>query len=266
MIKLKNILTEESAMKAIINAKKGAKASGGGYSSWTKIGNNSWKNKKTGRLSHNAGLYDRIGEFSDFVIEGKLNEAKPKPLVSKKDIKDIEKSGNIDIAYKKAMALLKSLSEGKLTEAKDQKLAKLFQASKSANVKMGEDKLYKLSQEWERWNVDNDDKYDDLLDSLFMAVELVQDAGVPGTNNVEDDKEYRMYIKSAEKHLKQFNKDIAKAMKGLNEGLNNGPRADKAIKDLEKIGAQIDYLSDADDATKKIWKKAGVNTEDDNGN
>ena len=74
MIKLKNILTEESAMKAIINAKKGAKASGGGYSSWTKIGNNSWKNKKTGRLSHNAGLYDKIGEFSDFVIEGKLTE------------------------------------------------------------------------------------------------------------------------------------------------------------------------------------------------
>jgi hypothetical protein len=67
-------LTEESAMKAIINAKKGAKASGGGYSSWTKIGNNSWKNKKTGRLSHDAGLYDRIGEFSDFVIEG-VNEA-----------------------------------------------------------------------------------------------------------------------------------------------------------------------------------------------
>ena len=40
----------------------------------------------------------------------------------------------------------------------------------------------------------------------------------------------------------------------------------KIMKDLEKIGGQIDYLSDADDATKKIWKKAGVNTEDDNGN
>ena len=74
MIKLNDILNEESAMKAIINAKKGAKASGGGYSSWTKIGNNSWKNKKTGRLSHNAGLYDKIGEFSDFVIEGNVNE------------------------------------------------------------------------------------------------------------------------------------------------------------------------------------------------
>jgi len=41
--------------------------------------------------------------------------------------------------------------------------------------------------------------------------------------------------------------------------------ANKVIKDLEKIGGQIDYLSDADTATKKIWKKAGVNTEDDNG-
>ena len=40
----------------------------------------------------------------------------------------------------------------------------------------------------------------------------------------------------------------------------------KIMKDLEKIGGQIDYLSDADDATKKIWKKAGFNTEDDNGN
>ena len=43
------------------------------------------------------------------IIEGKLTEDKVK--VTKKDIKDIEDSGNIDIAYKKAMALLKSLSE-----------------------------------------------------------------------------------------------------------------------------------------------------------
>ena len=49
--------------------------------------------------------------------ESKLTEAKA--LVSKKDIKDIEDSGNIDIAYKKAMALLKSLSESTVTEAKD---------------------------------------------------------------------------------------------------------------------------------------------------
>ena len=104
-------------------------------------------------------------------------------------------------------------AEGKLTEAKDQKLAKLFQASKLANVKMGEDKLYKLSQAWERWNVDNDDKYDNLVDPLFAAIELVQDAGQPGKNNVVKDKEYYSYIKSADKHLKQFNKDVIKAMR-----------------------------------------------------
>ncbi len=37
----------------------------------------------------------------------------------------------------------------------------------------------------------------------------------------------------------------------------------KVISDLYKMDAQIDYLSDADEATKKIWKKAGVNPEDD---
>mgnify|MGYP003144959436 CR=1 FL=1 len=38
----------------------------------------------------------------------------------------------------------------------------------------------------------------------------------------------------------------------------------KVINDLYKMDAQIDYLSDADDATKKIWKRAGVNPNDDN--
>ena len=104
MIKLNDILNEGSAMKAIINAKKGAKASGGGYSSWTKIGNNSWKNKKTGRLSHNAGLYDRIGEFSDFVIEGKLTEdfsqrARNFRVILRQRMKDLKKGGKI-LAYK----------------------------------------------------------------------------------------------------------------------------------------------------------------------
>ena len=55
--------------------------------------------------------------MKSFQNESKLSEAKA--LVSKKDIKDIEDSGNIDIAYKKAMALLKSLSESVVTEAKD---------------------------------------------------------------------------------------------------------------------------------------------------
>ena len=50
-----------------------------------------------------------LAEWMKSFNEGKLTEAKAS--VSKKDIKDIEDSGNIDIAYKKAMALLKSLSE-----------------------------------------------------------------------------------------------------------------------------------------------------------
>jgi len=37
----------------------------------------------------------------------------------------------------------------------------------------------------------------------------------------------------------------------------------KVVSDLYKMDGQIDYLSDADDKTKKIWKKAGVNPEDD---
>lgn len=41
-------------------------------------------------------------------------------------------------------------------------------------------------------------------------------------------------------------------------------RSDKAIKDLEKQGSEINYLDDADAATKKIWKKAGVNVDDEN--
>jgi len=42
------------------------------------------------------------------------------------------------------------------------------------------------------------------------------------------------------------------------------PDADKAMRDLKRKGSQIDWLDDADDDTKKIWKKAGVNTEDEN--
>jgi len=35
------------------------------------------------------------------------------------------------------------------------------------------------------------------------------------------------------------------------------------VKDLKKLGDEINYLVDADDDTKKIWKKAGFDTEDD---
>jgi hypothetical protein len=55
------------------------------------------------------------------------------------------------------------------------------------------------------------------------------------------------------KKKKEFHPDMMYEAKGK-----------KVINDLYKMDAQIDYLSDADDATKKIWKKAGVNPNDDN--
>lgn len=82
-------------------------------------------------------------------------------------------------------------------------LSRLIQISSQASVKMGEDKLYKLAMAWEAWNVDNDDKYDDLVNPLFAAVELIQDAGTV------KNREYYMYLRSAKKHLKQFTMDVA---------------------------------------------------------
>jgi hypothetical protein len=55
------------------------------------------------------------------------------------------------------------------------------------------------------------------------------------------------------KKKKEFHPDMMYEAKGK-----------KVINDLYKMDAQIDYLADADDATKKIWKKAGVNPNDDN--
>ena len=53
---------------------------------------------------------------------------------------------------------------------------------------------------------------------------------------------------------------------GIKESVVNEAvsRSDKAIKDLEKQGSEIEYLEDADAETKKIWKKSGVNTDDEN--
>jgi len=152
-------------------------------------------------------------------------------------------------------------SQLKLVEGKaDNQLDKLFRLSIGANVNQGEDKLYKLTQAWEAWNVENDDKYDSLVDPLYMAVELVQDAGVPGVNDVEDDKEYRMYIKSADKHLKKFNKDAAAAAKKLNETpLNEMQVVDKKTgKDITRH--VLDLLSGKIDK-KKFEELTGLKKE-----
>ena len=75
---------------------------------------------------------------------------------------------------------------------------KLLKIGTKVTVKLGEDKLYKYAMEFERWNADNDDKYDNMVDPLFIGVELLQD------------KE----PKEAMRHLKQFNKNCVKALKG----------------------------------------------------
>ena len=67
--------TIAQTVKDVGNAKIGAKASGGGYSPFTKIKNNSWKNIKTGRLVHDKELVNRLGGFDDFIVESKLTEA-----------------------------------------------------------------------------------------------------------------------------------------------------------------------------------------------
>ena len=72
------------------------------------------------------------------------------------------------------------------------------------------------------------------------------------------------YILTLKKDGKKFtvNKSMFDHGGMIREG--KAPDADKAMRDLKKKGSQIDWLDDADDDTKKIWKKAGVNPEDEN--
>ncbi len=72
------------------------------------------------------------------------------------------------------------------------------------------------------------------------------------------------YVLTLKKDGKKFtvNKSMFDHGGMIREG--KAPNANKALKDLERKGSQIDWLDDADDDTKKIWKKAGVNTEDEN--
>jgi len=66
------------------------------------------------------------------------------------------------------------------------------------------------------------------------------------------DKVEEVYDGKKKKKKKPFHPDMMYESKGK-----------KVVSDIYRDGGQIDYLSDADDATKKIWKKAGVNPEDD---
>ena len=72
------------------------------------------------------------------------------------------------------------------------------------------------------------------------------------------------YILTLKKDGKKFtvNKSMFDHGGMIREG--KAPDADKAMKDLKRKGSEINWLDDADDDTKKIWKKAGVNPEDEN--
>jgi len=179
-------------------------------------------------------------QFFSKLKEG-LHEMK---MVNKETGKDITKHV---LAYmekkitKKEFEKLTGLSKEKVkvTEiSKEEKAAqfklKLFlKKGLRLSVKDGEDKLYNYAQELDRLA---DDEYDEVVDPLFMAVELVQDAGVPGVNNVEDDKEYRSYIKSADKHMKTFIKNAKKAIGSMKEGVL------ESLTEAFKKGDKVKYL------------------------
>jgi hypothetical protein len=126
-----------------------------------------------------ADIYGETGlvpAFESVVTEGK------KVKVTKKDIEDIEDSGNIDIAYKKAMKILTSLVESVVTEGKDDFMARY--GSANINLKKG----YKHHTEEEL----NDlyDKLGDLVKTLKVkdvtlvfeseVSERINDFGGPG--------------------------------------------------------------------------------------
>jgi len=74
-------------MKSISNAKKGAIATGGGYSPFVKMGKNAWKQKKTNTKSHDDGIFDKIGMFKDFMIDEKIERGNEVHAETKKELK-----------------------------------------------------------------------------------------------------------------------------------------------------------------------------------
>jgi len=219
----KESVNETSLSKLIpvvARAKKGAKATGGGYGPFMKIKGNTWKNMKSNRIMHDAALISFLGGFNDFQInENKLTE------ISKE-----EKAAQ----FKFKLFLKKGLR---------------------LSVKDGEDKLYNYAQELDRLA---DDEYDEVVDPLFAAVELVQDAGEPGKNNVVKDKEYYSYIKSAQKHITTFQKNAKKAISGMKEGVNEG-KLTEAVYDkiLQAVPDSYSYKNLAADIAKMIKDEYG---------
>lgn len=139
----------------ITDAPIGAVASGGGYSDWEKIGRNSWKNSKTGALSHDEGLFSRIGTFNDFKIK----------------IKDESKG------RKEKDSLIEKYKENGLTlniEKWDNLPEDISKFLKEKDVNRINNKLYKLSTRWESASdrgVDVSESYYDQVNDLQSIIE-----------------------------------------------------------------------------------------------
>ena len=83
-----------------------------------------------------------------------------------------------------------------------------------------------------------------------------------GPADVIDNNGYVLKLKGKDGRTFTVNKSQFDHGGMLREG--KAPDANKALTDLKRKGSEINWLDDANDDTKKIWKKAGVNPEDEN--
>ena len=146
------------------------------------------------------------------------------------------------------MKYIKSLELNEAKYSKGyQKLGKLgyndqFKSRVSLSKTLGEDLGFNAKKEYsEGVGFDNTSLYDVATGDTIMA------------NALNGDHTYDDIL------------DAAKTWYKKNESSElNEAKGKKLVSDLYKMDAQVDYLSDADDKTKKIWKKAGINPDDDN--
>lgn len=142
----------------------------------------------------------KANEEESVVTEGK------KVKVTKKDIEDIEDSGNIDIAYRKAMAILTSLVESVVTEGKDDFMARYKDTN--INLKKGykhlnDEELNQLYLELGEFIADNKLKVKDA--TLVFESEVTE-------AEVKSDEDFKEYAETVLK--KAFGEDYDEAKAG----------------------------------------------------
>jgi len=104
--------TSDDIKREISETPIGSKASGGGYSEWEKVGKDSWHNKITNSLSHDDGIFSRIGKFDDFKIKSSKSEIKKSLLLQNIEDQDlIEKSHINEFVYNEDMKVSKTGKE-----------------------------------------------------------------------------------------------------------------------------------------------------------